>query len=249
MKLLHTLAAAALLFSTSATALASQPTLIGRRGCSGGVENSVEAYRAAIDRGFTFVEGHVRVTADSVFVTSHDGKIARLGGNLKVEQSTLAQLREESYTQTREDSTTHSGGIATVAEFLDICGKGGATAVLHLKTFAKGTAPRQLDRLCALIDSLSSPSRVIILTSEPSYIEHLQATRPDMPLMFQADAKWQERLQWCTDRRLNVSIKLELITPECLDAYHNAGLKVAAWTDNTPTTLPIDYAITDILLP
>lgn len=249
MKPLHTLAASILLMATSFTSLASSPTLIGRRGCAGGVENSVEAYRAAIDRGFTHVEGHVRVTADSIFVTSHDGKTARLGGNLKVEQSTLSQLRGETYTQTREDSTTHTGGIATVAEFLDICGKGGATALLHLKTFAKGTAPRQLDRLCALIDSVSSPSQVIILTSEPAYIEHLQATRPDIPLMFQADARWQERLQWCADRRLDVSIKLDLITPECLEAYHNAGLKVAAWTVNTPVSLPIDYAITDTLLP
>lgn len=248
MKFLRTIFAAAT-FAVALHISASGPELIGRRGCTGGVENSVEAYREALNRGFKFIEGHVRVTADSVFVTSHDGKTARLGGNLKVEQSTIGQLRAEKYTQTREDSTTHTGGIATVEEFLDICHNGGATAVLHLKKFAKGTAPRQLDRLCALIDSVSSPNEIIILTSEPEYIEYLQASRPDMPLMFQADSKWEELLQWCLERKLNVSIKLDLITPECIEAFHDAGLKVAAWTVNSPTELPIDFAITDILRP
>ena len=247
LKLITVFATAIMLASMHLSA--QGPVLIGRRGCSGGVENSVEAYAEAINRGLKYVEGHVRVTADSVFVTSHDGKTARLGGNLKVEQSTLAELQAETYTQTREDSATYRGRIATVAQLLGICREGGAVAVLHLKKFAKGTAPHQIDRLCALIDSVSNPADVMILTSERDYIEHLRATRPDIRLMYQADAKWAESLDWCRERRLPVSIRLDLITPGCLELYHAAGLKVAAWTVNTPTSLPIDYAITDLLRP
>ncbi len=127
------------LLAASLTSAAADPVLIGRRGCAGGVENSVEAYREAVKRGYTMIEGHVRVTADSVFVTSHDGKTARLGGALKVEESPYAALKAERYTQTREDSVTYTGSICTVADFLCICRDGGATAVLHLKAFPKGT--------------------------------------------------------------------------------------------------------------
>ena len=230
-------------------AAAQTPALIGRRGCAGGVENSVEAYREAVRRGFRYVEGHVRVTADSVFVTSHDGKTARLGGALKVEESAYRDLASEQYTQTREDSVTYSGRIARVDEFLDICREGGAVAVLHLKTFRKGTAPGHLDALCRLVDSVSSPEGVIILTSEPEYIEYLQANHPEMPLMYQADAKWQERFDWARERGLDVSIRYDLITPECLEAYHGAGLKVAAWVVNTEPDKDINFAITDLLVP
>ena len=108
------------LLAASLAATAAEPVLIGRRGCAGGVENSAEAYREAVKRGFKMIEGHVRVTADSVFVTSHDGKTARLGGNLKVEGSNYADLKAERYTQTREDSVTYTGTICTVEDFLGL---------------------------------------------------------------------------------------------------------------------------------
>ena len=242
---------AAILLTVSGMAMADNLTLIGRRGCAGGVENSAEAYREAVKRGYTMIEGHVRVTADSVFVTSHDGKTARLGGNLKVEQSTLPQLKTEVYTQTREDSVTYTGAtVCTVGEFLDICREGGAVAVLHLKTFPKGTHEGHLSDLVAFVKSKIDPAKTIILTSEPAYIEYLQANHPEMPLMFQADGKWAERLDWCRERGLNVSVKKDFATPEMTKAYHDAGLKIAAWTVNDPaelTTLDIDYAITDLL--
>ena len=63
---------------------AASPTMIGRRGCGYAIENTAEAYREGARRGFKIMEAHVRLTSDSVFVTSHDGKTARLGGRMNV---------------------------------------------------------------------------------------------------------------------------------------------------------------------
>uniref|UniRef100_UPI003F671E03 glycerophosphodiester phosphodiesterase n=2 Tax=Duncaniella TaxID=2518495 RepID=UPI003F671E03 len=99
---------------------ASEPTLIGRRGCGYAIENTAEAYLEGARRGYKMMEAHVRATADSVFVTSHDGKTDRLGGKMKIANSTIAELRTERYTQTRDSATYEGSGICTVGEFLDI---------------------------------------------------------------------------------------------------------------------------------
>ena len=83
------------------------------------------------------MEAHVRATADSVFVTSHDGKTDRLGGKMKIANSTIAELRTERYTQTRDSATYEGSGICTVGEFLDICKENGVAPLLHLKTFSR----------------------------------------------------------------------------------------------------------------
>ena len=242
----------ALLLSGMALINAAEPMLIGRRGCAGGVENSAEAYKEAVKRGFKMIEGHVRTTADSVLVTSHDGKTARLGGNLKIEGSNYADLKAEKYTQTREDSLTYTGGICTVEDFLTICRDGGATAVLHLKKFPKEAAYPSLDRLASLINRVSAPENVLVLTSEPEYIEYLMAKYPDLPLMYQAEKKWAEMFEWCKEKGLNIDLEKTLLTPECEKMYHDAGLKIAVWTVNDPAeaaSINADYIITDTMMP
>lgn len=175
-----------------------------------------------------------------------------LGGNLKVEGSNYADLKAERYTQTREDSVTYTGTICTVEDFLGICRDGGATAVLHLKAFPKGTHEGHLDALAALIARVTDPAKVLMLTSSPDYIEYLRANHPELPLMFQAEKTWPERIEWCKERGLDIDLEKKLLTPECVKAYHDAGLKIAVWTVNDPAeaeSLPVDYIITDLLVP
>ncbi|MDE6557292.1 MAG: hypothetical protein K2K55_10075 [Duncaniella sp.] len=239
-----------------ALTLSAQATLIGRRGCSGGVENSVEAYRAAIDRGFKMIEGHVRLTADSVFVTSHDGKTARLGGALTVEKSSLSDLKKETYAQTREDSVRYTGAhIATVAEFLDICRVGGVTAVLHLKNIPKADDTSRLPELVSLIDSVSSRPDVMILTSSPEYARFIRKNYPDLPLMLQVEKKWAELHPLAVELGVPVDLEVSLVTPEMLALYGSTGTPVCVWTVNDPAQaallekMGIAYIITDTLVP
>lgn len=234
----------------------AEPALIGRRGCAYGVENTAEAYREAVKRGHKYIEGHVRVTADSVFVTTHDGKTDRLGGKLKIDTSRLADLKGETYTQTREDGKTYSGStVCTVEEFLDICRKGGAVAVLHLKNLSKGSDPRRLPELIALIERKGMMRQSVLLTAIPEYVDFLMEKAPQASLIFQADEKCEKMVDWCAERRIPVDIKKECVTPEIVRAYHDKGLKVTVWTVNTPeeyrqyADMGVDFVITDLLTP
>ncbi|MCM1355201.1 MAG: hypothetical protein NC212_02205 [Staphylococcus sp.] len=245
-----------LLLCSITSIFASTPSLIGRRGCGYAVENSAEAYREGARLGYKTMEAHVRLTADSVFVTSHDGKTDRLGGHMKVASSTLDSLKTERYHQTREHGDYSGSTICTVEEFLSICAANDVTPMLHLKTLSKNTAECAfLTDLVALIDNQGLKDRCIILTSEPDYIDYLIANHPSVKLQYQADAKWEEMFDWSCSRKLDVQIRADLVDEECVRRYHDAGVKVDVWTVNTPEELEkigkfgVDYAVTDYLLP
>lgn len=245
-----------LLLIAGISALASDPVLIGRRGCGYAVENSAEAYREGARRGYKMMEAHVRLTADSVFVTSHDGKTDRLGGKMKIPGSTLAELRTERYSQQRDSGYYGGATICTVGEFLDVCKEAGISPLLHLKTITKDTKQCQfLTALATLIAEKGLTDRCIILTSEPDYIEYLMEHHPALGLQFQADTKWEERFDWSTGKKLDVQIRADLVDADVVKRYHDSGVKVNVWTVNTPEDyarykeMGVDYIVTDYLMP
>ncbi|MDE5828355.1 MAG: glycerophosphodiester phosphodiesterase [Duncaniella sp.] len=253
MKKFLIIAAAAIAGTISASA--ATPQLIGRRGSAYGVENSKEAFRNGARMGFDMMECHVRLTADSVYVAAHDGKTARLGGDMKIESSTLPQLLTETYTQTI-DGNTYSGRLLTVADYLEFCRDNGKTPLLHLKTMAKkDTDLSPLPGLVELIDSLNLRDECVILTASKSYADYFLNSAPGLKVVFQADGKWRELAPWIIERNLDVDIKQDFIDQECIDTFHGAGLKIMTWTVNTIddylrlANLGVDQMITDYLSP
>ncbi len=252
------LLAAVLLLVVSVVAQAARPVFIGRRGSLYGVENTPRAFNRGADKGYDMLEAHVRLSADSVFVVSHDGKTNRLGGNLKVEKSTLAQLQGEGYTQLREDSVTYTGDtLCTVATFLDICNRRGVRPLLHLKKI-DGVNDNDCSMVPALIDLVESKNaraNVLILTSMPFVLEYIQKNYPDVEVCFQADEKWNKMFDWIVAHKVNVDIKKEALDPTTVGRFHDQGLKVMTWTVNTVpelialTNQGVDYIITDCLDP
>ncbi len=234
---------------------AATPQLIGRRGSAYGVENSKEAFRNGARMGFDMMECHVRLTADSVYVAAHDGKTARLGGNMKIASSTLPELLTETYTQTI-DGNTYTGRLLTVADYLDFCRDNGKTPLLHLKVMGKNDADiSPLPGLVALVDSLNLREECVMLTSSKAYADYFLKEAPGLKVVFQADGKWRELAPWIIERNLDVDIKQDFIDRECIDTFHGAGLKVMTWTVNDLadylrlSDLGVDLMITDVLGP
>ena len=233
---------------------AASPKFIGRRGSLYGVENTAEAFRNGAGMGYDYLECHVRLSSDSVFVAAHDGKTTRLGGRMKVEAMPLDSLRSETYTQFNGD-ITYKGTICTVGEFLDICRETGVFPLLHLKKI-KGINDKDCSMVPALIDLIRSKGytdEVIILASMPGVCDYIQKNYPSVKVMFQADEKWPERFDYCVDGRYDVDIKKEALDETTIPRFHEKGLKVMTWTVNSiPEYLllrdaGIDYVITDNL--
>lgn len=256
MKKIITSALIALTAGCAFLADAANPTLIGRRGCGYAIENTAEAYREGARRGFPIMEAHVRLTSDSVFVTSHDGKTERLGGRMKVASMPLDSLKSERYAQTRDHGAYEGGTVCTVGEFLDICAETGTAPLLHLKKLNKDTKDCSfLTPLVKLVKEKGLEKSCTLLTSEPDYIDYLMANHPEMKLQFQADTKWQERFDWSCGRNLDVQIRADLVDADCVKRYHDAGVKVNVWTVNDPEEFKrlrdcgVDYIVSDYITP
>ncbi|MFZ0879437.1 MAG: glycerophosphodiester phosphodiesterase family protein, partial [Candidatus Acidiferrales bacterium] len=73
-----------------------QPWIIAHRGASGHApENTMAAFRQAVEMGATFIETDLHMTRDARFVAIHDASVERTSnGRGAVRDLTLAELKQ-----------------------------------------------------------------------------------------------------------------------------------------------------------
>lgn len=247
---------ASLLIFAAAGAMAAQPLLVGHRGSNIGVENTAEAFRNGIARGYRYLETDVRVSADTALVLCHDTDTRRLGGDLEVATATLAQLRSQQLVQRRGDST-YTATITTLGEYLQICREGGARPVIELK-WSTGINSEDCSLIPVLMDTIDAAGMheaSIILTSMRPCLEYIRTHYPDMELQYLGANGWTERIAWCDSLRLNPDIAHPYVTAEAVEQCHRAGLYFNCWTIDNPAradslrAMGVDFITTNKLEP
>lgn len=215
-------------------------TMVGHRGCVIGVENTVEAYRAAHDvYGYDGIECDVRVTADGEYVIMHDESTARLGDSLVVTESTLAQLKALELRQTRR-GFTYTGRVCTVAEYLDICVSTGMFPVIELKWTAgiNNNDMSNFDGLARLVEERGLTDRAVILTSMRQSLEYVRRHHPRLRCQWLCRKAWVDRLDWCREWGIEPSIMWGDYDAATVERFAAQGQRVATWTiDGVPTAL------------
>ncbi|TWU20119.1 putative glycerophosphoryl diester phosphodiesterase 1 [Novipirellula galeiformis] len=139
----------ALLVSFSVSNLAISQMIVGHRGASyDAPENTLAAFQLAWDQNADGIEGDFYLTRDAKIVCIHDRDTKRTtGANLRVEDSTLAELRKLDAGQWK-DPKWDSERIPTFAEVLQTVPEG-RTFVIEIKSDRK-LVPHlktELDRL------------------------------------------------------------------------------------------------------
>lgn len=219
----------------AATVAASGPRTVGHRGSSVGVENTREAFAEGIRRGYDFLETDVRVSADTCFVLSHDEDNSRLGGNLKIAEATLSQLRGQTLRQSRY-GTEYTATMATLGEYLEQCRLGGVRPVIELK-WGTGVNSNDCSLVPALIDTLTASgmrSQAVILTSMRPCLQYIRENYPDIALQFLGGATWRQHFAWADSLRLDFDIAHTYLDSADVARIHAAGLKVNTWTVDNP---------------
>ena len=213
-------------------AWAWKPLFVGHRGCNIGVENTAEAFRNGVDiYGYDGLECDVRVTKDGFYVISHDETTNRLGGNLTVANATLAELRAEEYTQTR-NGVTYKGHICTVAEYLAICVEKGVFPVIELKwtTGINNNDMSNFEGLAHLVIDQGLTDKVIFLTSMKKSQEYIAEHFPQFTRQWLCNANWEGNEEWCLQYGLHPSISIGNFDEATVKTFHRMGLNVAMWT-------------------
>ncbi|MDO5784674.1 MAG: S-layer homology domain-containing protein [Eubacteriales bacterium] len=107
-------------------------------------ENTLPAYQAAADMGYTFVETDIRFTKDGVPVLLHDSTINRTSnGKGAVSGMTYQTLLQYDFGSWK--AADYAGTrIATFAQFISLCRDRGLHPYLELKTSISAVQARQL---------------------------------------------------------------------------------------------------------
>ncbi|MFI7580412.1 glycerophosphodiester phosphodiesterase family protein [Kocuria kalidii] len=225
------------------------PAALAHRGfCPEGAENTVEAFRAARDLGYEWVETDVNTTADGVVLSFHDETLDRVtAGSGKVSALSWEQIRAE--------RVAGAGGIPRLADLLtelpglkfnlDVKDEASVTALpalLHelgavervrVTSFSESRRRRTLRRIREL-EGRSVPTssgkegmRLLLVCS--------WLGGPSWRLARRAVARWIEpfdtvQIPRCYRPRGGPEVRL--VTPRFIDFAHRHGIDVHVWTVN-----------------
>ena len=234
----------------------AQPYIVGHRGSYWGVENTTEALINGALKGYHYLECDIKVAADGTIVLSHDDNTSRLGGSLSICNSTIAQLKAETYTQTR-GGITYTGTICTLAEYLDICSQYNVLPLIELKwaTGINNNDQSGIPALVELIEQKGFRGTCIILTSMKPCLEYLRTHYPDIHLQLLSWKYSRKNFRWCKLWNIDADIHHSALNRRIIRRYHNADLLINTWTINNFTALQkyaemgCDFITTDNLQP
>lgn len=247
-----------LLFIASIMSATAQPKLIGHRGSYWGVENSSEAFINGAKKGYHYLETDVKVTKDGVLVCCHNDNLTSWGGTLTIASSNWEDLKAEQLTQTR-GGVTYTGRLTSLEEYLDICKEYNVLPLIELKwaTGINDNDCSNVPKLIQIIEDKGFRNNCFIFTSMKNCLNHIHQNYPDIQLMLLCySGSFESSLSWCIERGIHIGSGIGAeITKEGVKMYHDAGLKVNAWSINTTAVYETygnygcDFITTDYLDP
>lgn len=242
-------------FMLSATA---QPFLVGHRGSYWGVENTEEAFINGAKKGYHYLETDIKVTKDGKFVCWHDDALTKASDQPTINANTLATLQSKKLTQTR-GGVTYTGYLTTLERYLDICKEYGVYPVIEFK-WADGINSNDQSNIPALIKIVEEKgfrNSCYIFTSMKNCLTYVKNNYPDIQIMLLVySSSFDSSLSWCKTNKSHIGPGVgDEITKAGVQAYHDAGLLVNAWTCNTNSAYETygnygcDFITTDYLDP
>jgi glycerophosphoryl diester phosphodiesterase len=221
---------------------AGHPVAMAHRGFSrGGLENSMAAFRAAVDLGYRYLETDVHTTSDGVLLLFHDETLDRVtDGHGRISELTAAEV-----------ASARIGGLEPVPLFDDLVSAlPGVRLNLDVKdwhsvrSLAAGIERHNLhDRV--LVASFSDRRRraVLKLLSRPVASSAGISANVLFFLLRPLPVAWLRRLlrrPMGDIQALQVPVRygaFPVVTPGYVRRAHAMGLKVHVWTINDPAEM------------
>jgi glycerophosphoryl diester phosphodiesterase len=144
-------------------------------------ENTLAAFRRAIDEGADLLETDLHVTADDVFVCIHDATLDRTTDRTgAVAELTLAQVKAASASYGRPEFASER--VPTLAELIAILPPQMILA-LELKS-DRFLEPATARRLAAELRAAGMLDRTVVLSFHPARVQAVKAAEPAIPTGF-----------------------------------------------------------------
>lgn len=230
-----------------------RPRVFAHRGFSDeGLENSMQAFRAAVDLGCGYVETDTHVTRDGVVVAFHDDRLDRV-------TDASGAIADLSFDRVRRARIHGHAPIPTLEELL--------TELPDVKVNIDIKAPGAAEATAAVVNRCHAHDRVCIGSFEDAtrrrglaVMERAVATAAGTNTVRAFVAATRLRWQGLANRVLadidclqvpEVHDHTRIVSPRAVEMAHAAGTEVHVWTVNDPTDMQrlldwgVDGLVTD----
>lgn len=218
---------------------ADRPLVIAHRGHSIAVpENTLEAYRRAIELGTEMIEADVNLTSDGQLVMIHDWTLDRTtSGAGRVRGATLDEIR-------RLDAGAWFGPefaglrVPATIELLELAGEAQVPVCFEVKGADADEADEIADLLVDLLVEHDALDRALMSSYHHRAMARSRARVPELMLAPErlpddVPADPEEALRQALDLGSDIiQNHFKFVTPELVDHLHGAGVALWAW----PTT-------------
>jgi glycerophosphoryl diester phosphodiesterase len=228
------------------------PRVIAHRGLAlDCAENTLSAFRAAVDAGADLLETDVHLSKDGVVVVAHDPDLARVAGRPGLVSDFTAQ-------ELHSMDLGYGEGFPTLVEVLE--------ALPREKFNIDLKIPSVVDAFVDVVTQTGARDRILVASFDESTREQAVARLPGVVSSATAGHIVQGRLRswlglptagWSLPPEVKAlqipptHFGLALVTPSLLRMAHARGLEVHVWTINEPTQMKrllemgVDGIVTD----
>ncbi len=214
---------------------AGRPLLLGHRGASADApENTIAAFRLALEQGADGVELDAWRCATGEVVVAHDEDARRVAGaDLRIPDAPLPALRALDVGAWKGERF-RGERIPLLAEVLEAF----PGAVVNVELKSRGRDLRLAEAAARVIARAAAQGRVIVSSFDWRLVVAFRLAAPGVPvgLLFEGDRAWRLRL-WAALRLLGPSAvhpDRRLVTAERARRWLARGLAVNVWTVDDP---------------
>jgi glycerophosphoryl diester phosphodiesterase len=211
---------------------------VAHRGASGpglAPENTLAAFELAINIGTDAIECDVHGASDGAVVVMHDEKVNRTtnGKGALAEMSLEAIKRLDAGAW--KDAKFAGEGVPTLRDMLTMI-NGRAISVIEIK------APKVAEAVVEDVISTEGVESAVIFSFNADAVREVNVLDPKIATAFLISGKgpadgtavagWVKQVRSLGAQAIAPS--LDMVTPDFVQAFHGAGLKVWVWTVNEP---------------
>ena len=213
-----------------------QPWIIAHRGASGHApENTMVAFRRAVELGARFIETDLHMTRDARFVAIHDATVERTtNGRGAIRDLTLAQIAELDAGKWF-DRTFMGERVPTLEQILAFGREADVVLYLEIKYEVAWNLHHSL---VAELHKSQSTARSIVISFDQSTLTALRTVDSTMMMGLLVDRPREDFAKVAIELGVRqLCPRADLVTPNLVEDAHRVDLQVATWTADDPDVM------------
>lgn len=192
------------------------------------VQNTIQAFNLAASSSAYGIECDVHATKDGKFIIIHDSDLKRLTGQEGVvEELTFDELRKIPLIG-KNDVPDENYRMPSLEEYLIACKNGNKRAVIELKDVNYENS-KNIARFVIDFGYLDSTTFISFNTN---CLDAVREVAPDCDVQFLTCDFDIDIIPMLVKKKWDLDIYYPALTKERIDALHELGIKVNAWTVN-----------------